>query len=101
MTERQSYGIVTDPDWLQKFRVALNRAAVTVYGENPATAGHAARAALATAVVKAIEGYVPVFALLVGSSTEFLALTFAQGGQIPSTDLETRIAAVWNLVAGV
>ena len=76
-------------DLLQRATLACVTAALSIYAENPATSGHALRAALATKVLNDPAGY----------AAKFLYVC-ALGAQTTDAGCETSIAAAWNCMAG-
>lgn len=82
-----------------RITAAMVRGALTVYAENGATAGHAARALLATKVLNDPSQYGRVFtwAVVVAPS---LDAKIATPGSITDADLDTAVAAAWNAIAG-
>jgi len=96
-----------DPEFQKRVAQALAETAVTIYGENPATAGHAARAAYAVVVVTD-----PPMAMVINGSDGILQAdkrTFAVarilttlGIDNTSTDaaILTGVAQVWSALAG-
>lgn len=101
MSYKQSIAIAVDSGfWENVVTFAILRTAVAVFSENPATVGHIARAALATAVANNPSGYVARFAYLICCDDAFIALTVPQGNALSPAAAETRVSAVWNLLAG-
>jgi hypothetical protein len=72
-------------------RVALSvvAAALAIYSENPATEGHALRAALATKVLNDPAGY----------GARFLYVA-AIGALKTDAGIDTSVASAWNAMAG-
>lgn len=75
-------------------RLALATTALTVIGEDPATANHAARLALATAVIRYVsDDQLAAWCRAVVSD----AVTIPGA---PDTTVLSRVAALWNAFAG-
>jgi hypothetical protein len=81
-----------DPLFVARITESMAEAAVAIYAEPPATAGHATRASFANAVLRYPAQYAASFAQAV----------VTQGVDQTSTDaqINTAIASVWNALAG-
>lgn len=96
-TYQQVYDvIVSEANFRHRVTVATVRAAQDIYVEDPATAGHSARAVLATKVLNAPESYTLQFALVVGTDA---GVIFA--GIVPSdATILAAVKAGWSAMAG-
>jgi hypothetical protein len=86
-----------DPAFLIRVRGAIVKAAEDIYSEAGTVPGHAARAALATAIAREPDGYA------VACHGQAFALAIAVTGvDNTSTDaaIYSAVASIWNLHAG-
>lgn len=104
---RGRYDAGVDLEFHKRVAQALIETAVTVYGEPPATAGHAARAAYA--VLVATDPPLSMITNGAGGVTQPDKRAFAvarilttQGIDIASSDAQitSGVASVWNALAG-
>ena len=101
------YAAAANINFQQRIAAALRAAAITVYNENPATPGHAARTAYAVKVAQS-----PPLAMLTpnqfgSTSPDELVLSWAfllaaEGLDNSSSDatITAQIAAAWSAMAG-
>ena len=76
--------------------IAAITAAQTIYKEDPATVGHAARAVLATAVLNNPDAYAQRFLFAVATDPTIVA-----NGAVPTdAQILTAVTNVWNAMAG-
>jgi hypothetical protein len=103
MTEIQAFDAVRDQSLRKIIQIAMERIALNVGGEDPATANHAKRFALASAIVNSPGSYVDRFADCCAADDTFLALAFSPAAiatGYPRATIEGRISSVFNTVAG-
>lgn len=86
-----------DGEFQIQIAIALVRAALEVYSEDPATVGHAKRVAFARQVASNPEGAAHQFALLVAIEGDVIAVET----KVDDATVQKAIAVIWDLLAGV
>lgn len=100
----QLAALLDNPVFLNRVKIAMNKAAAAVYNEAPAASNHATRASFSTKVMLN-QGYdlrttaASVLASLVGSATFNIAAQPDFG--VADSDIDTALSAIWNALAGV
>lgn len=91
LSYREKRDLAVNSEFLQTLAVAVADAAITVYTEDPATAGHTTRASYATQVVKNPDSE----ASLMAWTVVLLAADDADA------TLKATVLNIWNAFAGV
>lgn len=87
---------VTTPSFSQRMEMGLKQASSNIYFEDPTTAGHATRAALANRIAQ--PGGATTFA---STFVEYAAIQhFACDATTTDANIDSVTSSVWNLVAG-
>jgi hypothetical protein len=91
----------TDPNIRLPLTAGMVAAAVQIMAEDGATAGHTARVALASQVVRSANAYIDSFAWAVATNPTVVDewTTGNRTGAI--NDFAYAIASVWNAIAGI
>lgn len=94
----KAFEALNNPDFRGRCIAIAFRASLTVYGENPATAGHAARAAFCTKMLNDPDGYTTRITLLAATNIDIADPT----NPISATDAQilTALALGFNAIAG-
>ena len=91
------FSVANTSDLKFSVTMAIIKIAEQVYSESGATAGHAARAVLATNVLNNPDGYAQRFTYIVASDPNAVGYTLAN---ITDVQIEAAVSATWNAVAG-
>jgi len=91
LTYKQIRDVAVNQDFQAKLAIAIADAAITVYTEDPATAGHAVRADYATQAIKSPDS--------IAKSMAWAVVLLANDDA--DATLKQTVLGIWNAFAGV
>ena len=85
-------GVAQNGDFIRRVQMAVIKAAIDIQAENPATANHAQRSALAYRVLHEPEAYAPKFAMAVATNPVIVAAS-------ADADIQLAVNSMWDAFA--
>jgi len=93
MTFVDQFALLRDETFVGRVQVAIVKAAIAIQNEDPSVSNHAARSALAYAVLLNPEHYARLMAVGVANNPVITALS-------TDADIEFTVNALWNAYTG-
>ena len=92
MSFKDQLGVAQNGDFIRRVQMAIIKSALAIQAEDPATANHAQRSALAYKVLHEPEAYAPKFAMGVATNPVITAAS-------EDADIEFTVNSMWDAYA--